>query len=126
MLCLDLDFLLASPWNVYKVSLAVVLPDLEPDLEHYVLLLVLRLRGPGCGLALGLLERLGEADKDLVHGLWQETSEHVTLDHVTLGPVTVPHGGGEGKTRLLLGLSLAPSKEDNPMNPELGHPGPET
>ena len=115
-----------SPWNVDKVALPVVLPDLEPDLEHDVLLLVLGLGGPGRGLALGLLERLGEADKDLVDGLGQETPEHVALDHVTLGPVTIAHGGGEGEAGLLLGLGLAPSKEYDPMNPELSHAGPET
>ena len=117
---------MVSPWHVDKVPLAVILADLEPDLEHYVLLLVLGLRGPGRGLTLGLLERLGEANKDLVDGLGQETPEHVALDHVTLGPVAIPHGGGEGEAGLLLGLGLAPSKEDNPMNPELSHPGPET
>ena len=90
-----------------------------------MLLLVLGLGGPGRGLALGLLERLGEADKDLVDGLGQETSEHVTLDHVTLGPVTIAHGGGEGEAGLLLGLSLAPSKEYDPMNPELSYAGPD-
>ena len=58
------------PRHVDKVALAVILPDLKADLEHDMLLFVLRLRGPGRGLPLRLLERLGKADKDHVNGLW--------------------------------------------------------
>ena len=71
------------PRHVDKVVLAVILPNLKADLEHDVLLLVLGLRGPG--LNLRLLERLVEADKDLVNSLWQQTPALPVTIHAVQG-----------------------------------------
>ena len=117
-----------SPWHIDEVPLAVVLPDLQPDLEHDVLLLVLRLRGPAgpVTLAAGLLERLREADEDLVDGLGHVAAEHVALDHVppALAAARVAHRTGEGETRLFVGLSLAAGEKYYSVNPELSHTRP--
>ena len=117
-----------SPWHIDEVPLAVVLPDLQPDLEHDVLLLVLRLRGPAGSvtLAAGLLERLREADEDLVDGLGHVAAEHVALDHVApaLAAARVAHRAGEGETRLFVGLSLAAGEKYYSVNPELSHTRP--
>ena len=117
-----------SPWHIDEVPLAVVLPDLQPDLEHDVFLLVLRLRGPAgpVTLAAGLLERLREADEDLVDGLGHVAAEHVALDHVApaLAAARVAHRAREGETRLFVGLSLAAGEKYYSVNPELRHTRP--
>ena len=67
-----------SLWHVHEVTLPI--PDLQPNLEHDVLLLVLRLWGVRCGLAPRLLECFDETDKYLINGPRQQTPEHVTLE----------------------------------------------